>query len=144
MDFYRKIFIAVFRMCSLCVVYPLSVIDLSNLLKDLTLDDARPPIILIPGMMSTRLVAWKHKTCRGSDVNVQDVVWLNLQKIVETVTIDQRCWMECVKLGANGSDPDSCKLRPDEGISSIGELSPGNLYTPPATTIFSPLIRHLV
>lgn len=58
----------------------------------------RPPIIVLPGLMSTRLVAWKRKRCRGPDINVQDVVWLNLQKLVETMTYDKSCWLECIKL----------------------------------------------
>jgi hypothetical protein len=34
----------------------------------------------------------------------------------------------------NGTDPADCKLRPDEGLGAIGELSPGNFYTPAATS----------
>ena len=119
--------------------------SLSYILKELGDNDARPPIVIIPGMMSTRLIAWKEMRCsRGSPISINDVVWLNIQKIVETVTFDHYCWLECLRLGRNGSDPKSCKIRPDEGISAISELSPGNLYTPPSTTIFGPLIKYLV
>ena len=69
---------------------------------------------------------------------------MNLQKIIETLTIDSRCWLDCLKLSKNGSDPISCKLRADEGLNAIGELSPGNLYTPPATTVFTNFIKYLV
>lgn len=103
----------------------------------------RPPIVLIPGLLSSRLIAWKNKKCRGPDIGVQDVVWLNLQKMVETTLYDKTCWIECLKLGKNGSDPKDCKVRPDEGLSAISELSPGNLYAPPATSIFTPLIKYL-
>ena len=119
-------------------------IEITNLFMNLDIDQPRPPIILLPGLMSTRLVAWKHKSCRGSDININDIVWLNLQKIVETITIDSKCWLDCVKLGLNGSDPITCKLRPDEGLNAISELSPGNLYTPPSTTVFNQLIKYLV
>jgi len=119
--------------------------SLSYLLKDLGQNDPRPPIVIIPGMMSSRLVAWKEMKCsRGSPILINDVVWLNIQKIVETVTFDHYCWLECLKLGRNGTDNPSCKLRADEGLPAISELSPGNLYTPPSTTIFGPLIKYLV
>lgn len=95
------------------------------------------------GLISTRLIAWKKKSCRGPDINIQDLVWLNLQKLIETMTYDAHCWLDCLKLGKNGSDPDSCKVRPDEGLDAIAELSPGNLYTPPQTQIFTALIRNL-
>jgi hypothetical protein len=42
----------------------------------------RPPVLLIPGLISSRLVAWKRKYCRGPDINIQDIVWLNLKKMV--------------------------------------------------------------
>ena len=103
----------------------------------------RPPIIVLPGLMSTRLIAWKNKRCRGPDINVQDVVWLNLQKLLETMTYDKNCWLECVKLGPNGTDPEECKLRPDEGLSAIGELSPGNIYTPASTSVFTNMVKYL-
>ena len=115
----------------------------SEYLKTADKDSHRPPIVLIPGLLSSRLIAWKAKKCRGPDISIQDIIWLNLQKMVETTTYDRTCWLDCLKLGKNGSDPKDCKLRPDEGLSAIGELSPGNLYTPPATSIFTPLIKYL-
>jgi len=71
------------------------------------------------------------------------VVWLNLGKMLETMTYDKSCWIDCLKLGVNGTDPPDCKVRADEGLSAIGELSPGNIYTPPATSIFTSLIKTL-
>eukprot|EP01038_Epipyxis_sp_PR26KG_P009603 gene9603-12932_t len=120
---------------------PASII--SSLLRDAPHDNPRPPILLLPGIVSSRLIAWKKKQCIGPDINIQDIIWLNLKKLVETMTYDKHCWLDCLKLGINGSDPDNCKIRPDEGLSAIGELSPGNLYTPPATSIFTPLIKML-
>jgi hypothetical protein len=45
-------------------------------------------------------------------------------------------------LGVNDTDPPDCKLRPDEGLGAIGELSPNNIFSP-ATSVFTPLIRFL-
>ena len=115
----------------------------SEYLKSADAEDPRPPVLLLPGLVSSRLVAWKRKVCRGPDINIQDVVWLNLQKLVETMTYDHHCWIDCMKLGKNGTDPPDCKIRADEGLSAIGELSPGNIYTPPATSIFTALIKML-
>eukprot|EP01041_Mallomonas_annulata_P010291 gene10291-21479_t len=115
----------------------------SNCTRELDTNGTRPPIVVLPGIMSTRMIAWKYKNCKGSDININDVVWLNIQKIVETLTIDSRCWLDCVKLAQNGSDPSTCKIRADEGLGAIGELSPGNIYRPSATTVFTVLIKYL-
>lgn len=115
----------------------------AEIIRDNPSHAPRPPILLIPGLVSSRLVAWKHKPCRGPDINIQDVIWLNLQKMIETMTYDQSCWINCLKLNKNGTDPIDCKVRADEGLSAVGELSPGNIYTPPATSIFTALIKML-
>lgn len=112
-------------------------------LKAADAENPRPPVLLLPGLVSSRLVAWKRKVCRGPDINIQDVVWLNLQKLVETMTYDHHCWIDCMKLGKNGTDPPDCKIRADEGLSAIAELSPGMIYTPPGTSIFTSLIKML-
>ena len=91
----------------------------------------RPPIFLIPGLASTRLVAWRHKKCFASDIKVQDNVWLNLNLIIRMGTVDLRCMQECLRLGLNQTDTDDpaggCKLRPDEGLDAIASLSPGGI-----------------
>ena len=74
-----------------------SIDKISELLRTST-SNIRPPIVVIPGLMSSRLIAWKKKRCRGPDINIQDIVWLNLQKLVETMTYDKNCWLECIKL----------------------------------------------
>lgn len=117
--------------------------DAGQYLKDGDDQKPRPPILLLPGLVSSRLVAWKRKVCRGPDIQIQDVVWLNLAKMMETMTYDKTCWIDCLKLGYNGTDPPDCKIRAGEGLSAIGELSPGNLYTPPTTSIFTALIKML-
>jgi len=99
----------------------------------------RPPIFLLPGLASTRLVSWKHKPCPQnpllSDIKMLDYVWLNMNLLIQMATIDARCWTECMTLGKNQADYDdgvsdgkgACKLRPDEGIDSISSLAPGSV-----------------
>jgi hypothetical protein len=94
----------------------------------------RPPIFLLPGLASTRLVAWKFKACPHpllSDIKIQDYVWLNINLVMQMSTIDVTCMSECLHLGRNQSDADDissgCKLRPDEGLDAISSLSPGGI-----------------
>jgi Lecithin:cholesterol acyltransferase len=91
----------------------------------------RPPIFLMPGLASTRLVAWRSKSCKLSDIKLKDHVWLNLNLLMQMSTIDLECLSECLKLGWNQSDTDDvnvgCKLRPDDGLDAISSLSPGGL-----------------
>ncbi len=98
-------------------------------------ENKRPPIFLMPGLASTRLVAWRYKTCSShpllSDIKIQDYVWLNINLIIQMGTIDVACMKECMKLGINQTDTDDlsvgCKLRPDEGLDAISSLAPGGL-----------------
>ena len=68
----------------------------------------RPPVFLLPGLASTRLVAWKHKPCPQSpllsDIKMLDHVWLNMNLLIQMATIDARCWSECMTLGRYQSD----------------------------------------
>ena len=97
--------------------------------------EERPPIFLLPGLASTRLVAWKFKSCPMhpllSDIKVQDYVWLNINLLFQMGTLDPACWQECMTLGRNQTDTDDvetgCKLRPDEGLDAISSLAPGSL-----------------
>ena len=59
------------------------------------------------------------------------------------MTYDKNCWLECMKLGDNGTDSEHCKLRPDEGLGAIGELSPGSIYTPASTSVFTNMVKYL-
>jgi hypothetical protein len=100
-----------------------------------SVDNTRPPIFLLPGLASTRLVAWRFKSCPHhpllSDIKVQDYVWLNINLILQMGTIDVVCMKECMKLGLNQTDTNDlsvgCKLRPDEGLDAISSLAPGGL-----------------
>jgi len=120
-----------------------------------SITDSRPPIFLLPGLASTRLVAWKFKKCTGAlspDIKVQDNVWLNINLVIRMGTsIDVNCMKECLELGLNQSDTDDweigCKLRPDEGLDSIASLAPGgigaDLLVGGTNTVYSWLIQWL-
>jgi hypothetical protein len=132
----------------------------------------RPPIFLLPGLASTRLVSWKHKSCPQnpllSDIKMLDYVWLNMNLLIQMATIDARCWNECLTLGKYQSDYDGtdedmansgvdeegdeqevsgCKLRPDEGIDSISSLAPGsissNFLVGGTNTVYAWLVQWL-
>jgi hypothetical protein len=99
-----------------------------------SLNDSRPPIFLLPGLASTRLVAWRFKRCLGalsSDIKVQDNVWLNINLVIRMGSIDVDCMKQCLELGLNQSDTNDwsvgCKLRPDEGLDAIASLAPGGI-----------------
>lgn len=62
---------------------------------------------------------------------------------METMTYDPHCLIDCLKLGKNGTDPTDCRIRSDQGLDAIGQLSPGNIVAPSTTSIFTPLIRKL-
>ncbi len=93
---------------------------MAAILKEGNGSGPRPPIILMPGLIASRLISWKPKKCKASNIEVQDLVWLNIQKVIETMTVDKYCWLDCLRLGKNGTDPKDCKLRPDEGLHAIG------------------------
>lgn len=127
--------------------------------------DRRPPVFLMPGLASTRLVSWKHKPCPQnpllSDIKMLDYVWLNMNLLLQMATIDARCWNECMTLGKYQSDYDGaddgdndevnkargCKLRPDEGLDSISSLAPGsissNFLVGGTNTVYAWLIQWL-
>eukprot|EP00984_Skeletonema_dohrnii_P004122 scaffold1433_cov128-Skeletonema_dohrnii-CCMP3373.AAC.6 len=73
-------------------------------------NNQRPPVFLLPGLASTRLVSWKHKPCPQSpllsDIKMLDHVWLNMNLLIQMATIDVRCWSECMTLGRYQSDYD--------------------------------------
>jgi hypothetical protein len=99
-----------------------------------SLHDSRPPVFLLPGLASTRLVAWRFKRCLGglsSDIKVQDNVWLNINLVIRMGSIDVDCMKQCLELGLNQSDTNDwsvgCKLRPDEGLDAIASLAPGGI-----------------
>jgi hypothetical protein len=115
---------------------------ISNTLREGTSHRKKPPIVLLPGLASSRMVAWKKKKCLGADIEIQSIVWLNLKKLMETMLYEKDCWLECLKLDKNSTDPSDCKVRPDEGLGAVSELSPGMLSTG-LTSLFTPLIRML-
>lgn len=97
-------------------------------------ENKRPPIFLLPGLASTRLVSWKFKACSNpllSDVKVQDYVWMNINMLLQMATLDDSCFLECMTLGLNQTDANDqdvgCKLRPDEGLDAISSLAPNTI-----------------
>ena len=132
--------------------------------------DKRPPIFLLPGLASTRLVSWKHKPCPQnallSDIKMLDYVWLNMNLLIQMATIDAKCWTECMTLGKYQTDYNvvnekmtegnesgdnhashGCKLRPDEGLDAISSLAPGStvssLFVGGTNTVYAWLIQWL-
>lgn len=128
----------------------------------------RPPVFLLPGLASTRLVSWKHKPCPQSallsDIKMLDYVWLNMNLLIQMATIDVRCWSECMTLGKFQRDYDDdepvngtytndqqssrgCKLRPDEGLDAISSLAPGSIsssfFVGGTNTVYAWLIQWL-
>lgn len=129
----------------------------------------RPPVFLLPGLASTRLVSWKHKPCPQSallsDIKMLDYVWLNMNLLIQMATIDVRCWSECMTLGKFQQDYDEeedhlndtdandssrfhgCKLRPDEGLDAISSLAPGSIsssfFVGGTNTVYAWLIQWL-
>jgi len=78
----------------------------------------RPPVFLMPGLASTRLVSWKHKPCPQnpllSDIKMLDYVWLNMNILIQMATIDVRCFSECMTLGKYQTDYDGAEEEYDD------------------------------
>ena len=117
-------------------------------------ENKRPPIFLMPGLASTRLVSWKYKSCSNpllSDVKVQDYVWMNINMMLQMATIDGSCFLECMTLGLNQTDMSDektgCKLRPDEGLDAISSLAPdsigSNMFVGGKNTVYAWLTQWL-
>ncbi|KAL7547717.1 hypothetical protein ACHAWF_011003 [Thalassiosira exigua] len=89
----------------------------------------RPPVFLLPGLASTRLVSWKLKKCMQSpllsDIKMLDYVWLNMNLLIQMATIDARCWNECMTLGRYQSDYDDDSG--DEIEKDDGDVDKGNV-----------------
>jgi hypothetical protein len=85
----------------------------------------RPPVFLLPGLASTRLVSWKHKPCPQSpllsDIKMLDHVWLNMNLLIQMATIDVRCWSECMTLGRYQSDYDDESRSSDDNDVGGGD-----------------------
>ncbi len=90
--------------------------------------------------MSTRLQAWQKKDCIGVDVEVLDQMWLSLEKVMQTVVVEEACWLECIRLDRGQRDPPDCKVRAMSGIGAISEL---HEELKGVTTIFRSLISLL-
>lgn len=113
----------------------------------------RPPVFLLPGLASTRLVSWKTKICSNpllSPIKALEYVWMNINLLIQA-TIDSSCFAECMTLGKDQADTDDenigCKLRADEGLDAISSLAPGslgsNLLVGGTNTVYAWLIQWL-
>eukprot|EP00043_Microstomoeca_roanoka_P028859 m.19814 g.19814 ORF g.19814 m.19814 type:complete len:1099 (-) comp8753_c0_seq1:158-3454(-) len=105
----------------------------------IVVDGKRIPVVMFPGFMSSQLEAWRRKQCNGVDIEIMDQVWISLEQMMQTITIDRYCWLDCLALGANQSDV-PCKVRAGTGIAAIREL---NSNIRGITTIFRSLIAFL-
>jgi len=116
-------------------------------------DYKRPPVFLLPGLASTRLVSWKNKACSNpllSPIKALEYVWMNINLLLQA-TIDSSCFAECMTLGKNQADMDDenvgCKLRADEGLDAISSLAPGSigssLFVGGTNTVYAWLIQWL-
>jgi len=123
-------------------ILPLKDTEMERLMNELKNSSTKPPIFLIPGLGSTRLSAWKKRDCRYTTIKLKDNIWLNPGKLFETLTIDPHCWIDCLKLGLNQSDPEGCKVRAEEGLNAISVIAPGPIIGG-ATTVYSWLIEYL-
>eukprot|EP01134_Creolimax_fragrantissima_P001812 CFRG1812T1 len=103
----------------------------------------KPPLLFFPGFMSSRLVAWKHKACPSLNIDPFDVMWVSVERIAQMTIADPRCFLDCLSLGPNQTDPHDCTVRAMDGIAALTELTPG-LVTTPVTTIYGYLIRFFV
>ncbi|MES1910659.1 MAG: hypothetical protein MHM6MM_003215 [Cercozoa sp. M6MM] len=95
----------------------------------------KPPIVLVPGMLSSRLRAYG-----SSCFDAGETVWM----AVESVILSSDCWLQCMKLDPlTMDDSPQCKLRVDEGLTAIGQLQPG-LVTGHLSRVWQGLLRMLV
>ena len=91
---------------------------------------------------SSQLIAWKPKKCVGLSIDVGERVWLDVAKVLQHNVVAERCFVNCMALDIlEQTDPPDCKLRPEEGVNAIYELSSG-LFAP-FTTIFRPLVLNM-
>ncbi|KCV67529.1 hypothetical protein H696_06047 [Fonticula alba] len=102
----------------------------------------KKPILYIPGFASSRLIAWRRKSCSAMNIEIGDVVWLNLEKVLHHNLFEEACWIKCMMLDiVDQTDPEGCKLRPEEGMGAIYDLLNGVLA--PVTAIFRNLVYYM-
>lgn len=49
-------------------------------------------------------------------------VWLSLGKMIQSMTVNSACWLDCIALN-DGQEDSDCKLRAVQGIAAISELN---------------------
>ncbi|EQC30059.1 hypothetical protein SDRG_12334 [Saprolegnia diclina VS20] len=99
------------------------------------------PVVLIPGLASSQLHAWKNERCHGSigqEVKIGDRMWIDVGRLLSQTD----CWERCMKLHTRNQSDIACKLRAGDGISAITELAPG-LVTGPLSVVWRHVIETL-
>ncbi|OQR90421.1 hypothetical protein ACHHYP_05520 [Achlya hypogyna] len=99
------------------------------------------PVVLIPGLASSQLHAWKNERCHGSighEVRIGDRMWIDVGRLLS----QPDCWERCMKLHVRNQSDVACKLRAGDGISAITELAPG-LVTGPLSVVWRHVIETL-
>jgi len=95
----------------------------------------RYPVIMVPGIVSSGLEAWKSRECL-SESYFRERVW-GTTTMVRAILADPYCWMDHVALDPEtGLDPPGVKLRAATGLHSADEFIV-NFY------IWSGVIRNL-
>ena len=98
------------------------------------------PIFLLPGLMSSRMVAWQHRECVGYDIDPMDQIWISVEKIMQMKITDSTCWVNCLRLDKDQIDPSDCKVRSMTGLNGVAQLHDSLAGT---TGIFRELIISL-
>jgi hypothetical protein len=83
---------------------------------------AKFPVIGIPGYITTALELWKGKPCMGNLFRTK--IWGGTQMLSQ-IASDMNCWLEHIKLGPDGADPEGIKVRSLRGLESVDYVLPG-------------------
>jgi len=74
------------------------------------------PVVLVPGIVSSKLEVWKGRECAANDFRCQ---YWGSTKMLEAILLRKKCWLEHIALNqTTGLDPDGIKIRAAEGMSA--------------------------
>lgn len=78
------------------------------------------PVILIPGIVSSKLEIWEGKECANGDFRCQ---YWGSTKMLEALLLRKKCWLQHIALNqTTGLDPEGIKMRVAEGLSAADFL----------------------
>merc|ERR1712137_820486 len=81
---------------------------------------AKHPVIMIPGVVTSKLELWEGKPCAESDFRHQ---YWGSTKMLEALLLNRRCWLQHIALNqTTGLDPEGIKLRVADGMSAADFL----------------------